>query len=71
MFACAVQCVFGQLGQKKRERGKKQKNEHCVAYGRRRTSREKQKGKEKERKRIDQKMTRRVGSSVDIRMVMG
>jgi hypothetical protein len=57
--------------ERERQRGKEQKNEHCVAYKRRRTSREKQKEREKERKRIDQKMTRRVGSSVDMRMVMG
>lgn len=40
--------MFRQLGQNEGE--KEQKNEHCVAYGRRRTSREKQK-REKERRK--------------------
>jgi hypothetical protein len=45
MFACAVQCMFGQL-----EREGTKKNEHCVAY-------RPEKNRKKERKRIDQKMT--------------
>jgi hypothetical protein len=60
-------CVRPAKLKAERERRNK-KNEHCVAYGRRRTSREKQ--RVKERKRIDQKMTMRVGNSVDMRIMM-
>ncbi len=63
---CCSMCV--RPAKLKAEREKEQKNEHCVAYGRRRTSREKQ--RVKERKRIDQKMTMRVGNSVDMRIMM-
>jgi hypothetical protein len=41
--------MFGQLGQREREK-KQKKNEHCVAYECRRISREKQKEGERKKK---------------------
>jgi hypothetical protein len=64
---CCSVCVLDELGQMCRERkGENTKKMNIVS----RVCMGENKERKTERERIDQKMTRRVGSSVDIRVVM-